>query len=116
MNMDEIVLVALFLVGLAFLVWVLCIPGLIAKNKNHPHASVIGILGVVGGLLFFVGWIIALIWACVLPKESDEMVRKIKASPDIADELSKLKKLENDGILTSDEFQFKKSQLLAMPS
>lgn len=110
--MEDIVFVVIGLMALVAFIWLLCLPGSIAKKKNHPYASGIGILGVIGGLFFFIGWIVAFIWAFILPTESVETLRKVKANPDVADELSKLKNLEIEGVLTSDEFNFKKSQLI----
>jgi hypothetical protein len=53
-------------------VWVLSVlgnlPGRIASERGHPHASAISVLGWLG-LLIVVLWPVALVWAYVTPRD-----------------------------------------------
>ena len=97
-----------------------CIPASIAKNKGYSF-----------GLWWFYGWmlfIIALIHACVLPDKNARQTpiyqyNQYNSTPyaprttprqSAADELKKYKELLDQGVITEDEFQAKKEQLLRL--
>lgn len=52
---------------LAFLS-VYLIPSMIALARSHPKKGLIVLLNVIGGV-FLIGWVAALIWSLVIPKE-----------------------------------------------
>lgn len=57
------------LLALALVVAVYFIPLIIAAWRNMPNAVAISVLNVVAGWTF-VGWVVALVWACLdKPKE-----------------------------------------------
>lgn len=93
------------------------IPASIAKNKGYSF-----------GLWWFYGWmlfIVAIIHVSLIPDKNAQQV-PVKAPPHIlycppsnagqsaADELKKYKELKDQGVLTEEEFQAKKEQLLKL--
>ena len=54
------------LVGLAFSLALLFLPTLVAKSRNHPSTLAIFLVNLFFGWTF-VGWVIALVWACTRP-------------------------------------------------
>jgi hypothetical protein len=61
-------LVAVFgtLTGLAFSLALLFLPALVAKFRHHPNTAAIFLINLFFGWTF-IGWVIALIWACMRP-------------------------------------------------
>lgn len=83
--------------------FVFLIPTFIARRKNHPHKTAIMLTNILGGLFVGAGWLIALIWCFIEPK---------KESRGTADELSKLHELKEKGVISEEEFNKKKAELL----
>ena len=54
------------LVGLAFSLALLFLPTLVAKSRNHPNTAPIFLVNLFFGWTF-VGWVVALVWACTRP-------------------------------------------------
>ena len=85
------------------------IPANIAKNKGHSF-----------GLWWFYGWmlfIVAIIHVNFIPDNNACPERSNVGYPvgkSAADELKKYKELMDQGIITPEEFQAKKNQLLKM--
>lgn len=86
------------------------IPGYIAKSKGHNF-----------GLWWFYGWmlfIVAIIHVQFIEdySKTDETANKIgiNFSGSVADELSKYKRLLDDGAITEEEYANKKNQLLSL--
>lgn len=86
------------------------IPGYIAKSKGHSF-----------GLWWFYGWmlfIVAIIHVQFIEdySKADEIADKksINFTGSVADELSKYKKLLDDGAITEEEYTNKKNQLLSL--
>jgi len=82
------------------------LPTIIALKKNHAHKTPIILLNILGGLIFGLGWLAALIWCFVEPKDT------IKTSP--SEEISRLHSLKNEGVITEEEFEVKKKNLLSL--
>lgn len=57
--MDVILGIIFFLIGL----WLYFIPFIVAANKEHPQTGAILVLNILLGWTFL-GWVIALVWAC----------------------------------------------------
>ena len=76
-------------------VWVLYLvgdlPGRIASARGHPQASAIGVCGWLG-LLVFVLWPVALVWAYVTPKSRQHLSSRLDAEQvdDVAEDLHEL--------------------------
>jgi hypothetical protein len=69
-----------FLIGMVIAVaWVLYIlgslPGRIANDRGHPHATAIGVCGWLG-LPTFVLWSVALMWAYLTPRDHKLILRR----------------------------------------
>jgi hypothetical protein len=54
------------LVGIAFSLALLFLPTLVAKSRKHPNVLPIFLINLFFGWTF-VGWLVALVWACTRP-------------------------------------------------
>jgi hypothetical protein len=50
------------------MIFVYLIPTVIAIRKSHPHKVAITLTNILGGLVFGVGWLVALVWCFIQPK------------------------------------------------
>ncbi|WP_321275861.1 SHOCT domain-containing protein [Thiomicrorhabdus indica] len=91
----------LILLPLAFL------PTIIALKKNHPHKIPIILVNIFGGLLWGLGWLVAIVWCFIVPNENSTNVSSNNAS-----EIETLFALLEKGALTQEEFDSKKRALL----
>ncbi len=108
-----------WLIGLLIVIGVIYfIPSIIGYDKQNATAIIA--LNILLGWTF-VGWVVALVWA--LTKERNDtaddstapggvshMTTEVK---DVIDELERLHKLKEKGVLTDDEFQQQKERLLS---
>ena len=87
------------------------IPALVAQNNNHAQTGAIFALNLFLGWTLL-GWVIALVWACMKsePKHPETVINEINNSA--ADEIKKLAELKEQGILTDEEFNARKKQIL----
>jgi hypothetical protein len=67
------VMVFLAVVILALGIFVLCLPGWLARRSGHPQAEAITWCGVMGLFTGGIAWIIALIWSLWKPKGGLEL-------------------------------------------
>ncbi|MGR6874126.1 superinfection immunity protein [Pseudomonas sp. HK3] len=95
-------IILLVLIPLAFL------PTIIALKKNHPYKIPIIFINVFGGLVWGVGWLIALIWCFIVPE------KKVLSVGSVADEVEKLHALKEKGVISEAEFGFKKKELMQL--
>ncbi|MFW8591843.1 SHOCT domain-containing protein [Glaciecola sp. 2405UD65-10] len=95
--------VAIFLVVLLPLFF---LPTFIALKKNHPYKIPIILVNIFGAALWGLGWIVALVWCFIMP------IKSSKNSSSSADEIRKLYELKENGIITEEEFETKKTDLL----
>lgn len=95
-------LIVLVLLPLAFL------PTIIALKKNHPHKIPIILVNIFGGLLYGLGWLVALVWCFIVPNSNSNSSSLVNA----AGEIEKLHVLLEKGVLTQEEFDSKKRALL----
>ena len=93
----------LILVGIYFL------PAIIAFNRYHQSAVPIIFLNILLGWTL-IGWIVAFIWSVTSPSE---VVIKNQTTQSTADEIQKLANLKEQGLLTEDEFNREKQQILS---
>ncbi len=82
------------------------IPTIIAVSKNHPQKSAIILVNIFGGLVFGIGWVVAIVWCFYNPVKSKTTFTSS------ADELERLHDLLEKGVLTQEEFNRKKKQIL----
>ena len=95
--------IAIFLVVLLPLFF---LPTFIALKKNHPYKIPIILVNIFGAALWGLGWIVALVWCFIMP------IKSSKNSSSSADEIRKLYELKENGIITEEEFETKKTDLL----
>ncbi len=108
---DEILIGCIVSLGIA--AGLACIPANIAKKKGYSY-----------GLWWFYGWmlfIVAIIHAAVIPDKNaqqsstrSEAYSPSLSSQSVADELKKYKELKDEGVISEEEFQLKKEQLLKL--
>lgn len=84
------------------------LPTIIAVKKGHMSTTAIFLLNLLLGWTFL-GWVVTLVWSFSSP--THVIVNNI-ASPSAADEIQKLASLRKQGLLTDDEFNIKKRQIL----
>lgn len=82
------------------------LPTLVASHKKSKNRTSIFVLNLFLGWTLL-GWVMALVWSF---KTAEETV-SINASSE-ADELIKLKSLLDSGVLSQEEFEVKKRQIL----
>lgn len=88
------------------------IPTIIAVTKGHRHKYAIIAVNVLGGLVYGIGWLVALVWSLVPPSLTAQPV-VVEASSSDADELEKLHRLMQSGALTEEEYNAKKKVILS---
>lgn len=71
--MDSLKLLFIKLFLSLALTLVFLLPSIIAVKKNHPHKMKIVFVNIFGGLLYGLGWIIALVW-CFLGEPSNKFL------------------------------------------
>lgn len=96
---------AQILIVVAF-IGVFILPTILAFNKNHKYKVAIMLINIFGGMVFGTGWLIALIWCFITPQVDP-------VSIDISDEIEKLHKLKEKGILSQEEFEKNKKKILS---
>lgn len=102
------------------------LPTLIAGSRKRQNKEAIGILNLLLGWTIL-GWIVCLIWAITTPSERQQAVvnqppptqpqpisRPVAAIPptEVIDNLERLVKLKEQGVLTEQEFQAQKAEFL----
>ncbi len=84
------------------------VPAIIAIIRRHPQTGAIIILNVFLGWSI-IGWVVSLVWAVTNNDTKKEIVIENKS---VADEIQKLANLKENGVLTEEEFNKKKIQIL----
>lgn len=109
--------IALFLFFAALSICVYFIPSYVADKNNHKNMTAIFLLNIFLGWSIL-GWVIALIWASSKSQPDRIIVHNptpVPAAPKSdADEIRKLADLKEQGHLTEEEFQAKKSAILGI--
>ena len=94
------------LIFLAIILAFYFLPTIVAYNKEHQSWTALFFLNLFLGWTL-VGWVIALVWAFVKPPKV-EVLNTLSAG----DELLKLAELKEKGILSEQEFNTRKRQIL----
>ncbi len=93
------------------------LPTIIADNRKHPNTTAIGVFNFFLGWTFL-GWVLALVWSLGNTKPKETIVvnspenETVKETEDNLDQLLKLKKLLDEGVISQEEFDLKKQKLL----
>ena len=101
-TIDIIAIVVVLIIFLA----IYFLPSIIANVRKHSHKLAIFFLNLFTGATG-VGWVAAFVWAFL-----DKPVVQVEGKPTIAQELKELAQLKEQGIITEEEFETKKNQLL----
>ena len=98
------------IVSIALLIGVYFFPTICAAIRKHENESAIGLTNLLLGWTF-IGWAVCLIWAFKNPAVN---VRQVNNAPKAStvDELERLGKLRDSGVLTEEEFQAQKEKVL----
>ena len=94
----------LFIIILSIFIYF--IPTIIACKKDHKNKMIIFVVNLLSGYSI-IGWIISFVWAL-----SNFDIKNCRRIPTIAEEIEELNKLKGKGIITEEEFEKKKAQLL----
>lgn len=99
----------------AFSIALYLLPGIIASIRGHRQQPAIWLVDILLGWTF-VGWIVALVWACMTPEIQTRFIPLPQPRPasDPAAEIERYAKLHASGALTEAEFSAKKAQLLGL--
>ncbi len=95
----EIIALIVMVVIVVVVIWLVVLlgsmPGKIARQRGHPQADAIQVLGWIGVITLGVGWFVALVWAYVRPNGRSEpdsqLVERITALE------SQLSQLDTEG-------------------
>ncbi len=87
------------------------VPTVVASGRSHQSATAIFCLNLLLGWTLL-GWVIAFVWSFTNPTQVVVRNKPVKST---ADEIQKLANLKEQGILTEDEFNKKKRQILENP-
>ena len=108
-----------FGVAVLFVAAVWSLPIVVAWRRKHPQLQAIAVTNILGGLVFGIGWAIALVWAFTKPTNAQVIVpQPIPPGPSRAPErregerLRELRKLRDDGLITEEEFQHKRTAII----
>lgn len=86
-----------------FGLWLYFLPSILAYRKKHKNRLPILLINIFLGATA-VGWLAAFIWCFIQPKET---------TTGNAEEISKLFELKEKGVISQEEFERKKKELLA---
>lgn len=101
-----IVFLVIFIIGFLYF-----LPFIVATNKSHNQTGAILVLNILLGWTL-IGWVIALVWACSNDNNAPTIIENNSFST--ADEIQKLATLKDKGLLTEEEFNAKKAQILGL--
>ena len=82
--MDALDIFALIVIAIliAVVIWLVVLlgswPGNIARKRNHPQADAITALGWVGIITLGASWLIAIVWAYYIPRETEGSNAELK--------------------------------------
>lgn len=110
-SLDEIMVVILIIISLFIgygIVYLYFLPYIKANSKKHPQTKAIYTLNIFAAWTI-VAWVIALIWSNTEEKEN---IIINQSTPNNTEDLKKYKELLDEGVITQEEFDAKKKQIL----
>lgn len=87
------------------------VPTIIAVKRQHLQKVPIILVNILLGWSL-IGWVVALVWACMQNKPKVIHMYNESISTDLGEKLKSLGKLRKDGLITDEEYESKKSELL----
>jgi len=96
------------------IIFVYFIPSIIASSRGHHNSTALFFANLFFGWTF-IGWVICLVWSLTNKSEDTTIINNNTNNEDasVADELEKLLKLKDSGILNEDEFRAQKEKILS---
>jgi len=91
-----------------FITFIYFVPTLVAIIRGHHSKGAVIVLNILLGWTI-IGWIVAIVWSFTNP---NQVVVQSRQQSNTSEELEKLVSLKEKGILTEEEFNRKKAQLL----
>jgi len=112
-------IVGLFIFAVSVAIYFL--PGIVASNREHASAGGIWVLNIFLGWTLL-GWVVALAWACAnspAPAQSRSPANTPSRAPALnhdaaAESLRRLHQLKSEGLITEDDFEAKKREILGL--
>ena len=97
-----------------FFIIIYFLPSIFASARGHHNSTALMLANLFLGWTF-IGWVACLIWA--FTNKSDETTiinnNNDKEELSVADEIQKLLKLKESGVLSEDEFKIQKEKILS---
>ncbi len=87
------------------------IPTIIAVKRKHIQKVPIILINILLGWSF-IGWIVALVWACMKSKTKEIHIYNQTSDMNFGEKLKTLDKLRENGLISDEEFEQKKRELL----
>lgn len=109
---EVLVFLPFILIGLIGLA-IYFIPMIAALARNHPNKAAIILVNIFLGWSL-IGWIVALVWAFTKPNTQAPIIvnAAVPANESFERKLQELSGLRSNGLITEEEFQSKRAQLL----
>lgn len=71
---------SILLLVAALVLFIYFLPWIVARSRNHRNTTAIVVLNLFLGWTF-IGWVIALVWACTKESKEEETRRKVLKRP-----------------------------------
>jgi uncharacterized membrane protein len=99
-------IVVFIIVAISLVIYSL--PAIVASNMGHKSAGAIIFLNMLLGWTL-IGWVVAFVWSFT---DSTQVIVNNQTTKSASDEIQKLAALKEQGLLTEDEFNKRKQQIL----
>lgn len=99
------------LLAVACFVVIYLIPTIVAISRKHLQKVPIILINILLGWSF-IGWVVALVWACTKSKPKEVHIYNQGANVDLKEKIELLNKLHENGFVTDEELEQKKKDLL----
>ena len=100
------------LIILCIVIPIYFLPAIIASSRSHHNSVSLFFANFLLGWTF-IGWVACLVWSFSNTKTDTTVVNNIVNDESVADELEKLLKLKESGVLNEDEFNSQKQKILS---
>ena len=88
------------------------LPAIIASSRSHHNSVSLFLANLFLGWTF-IGWVFCLVWSFSNTKNDTTVINNSLNDESVADELEKLLKLKESGVLNEDEFNSQKQKILS---
>lgn len=87
-------------------------PAVIASSRGHHNSVSLFLANLFLGWTF-IGWVVCLVWSFSNTKTDTTVINNSVNDDSVADELEKLLKLKESGVINEDEFNSQKEKILS---